>query len=128
MLTEHEISIRVRYHETDGQGHVHHANYFLFFELGRTELLRAAGHDYDQLEREGIHLVVSAISAQYFRPCRFGDVLKLRTRVTYAKGARVLHEYELLRDGEVVAVGQSTVACVDHEGKVKRLPKWLMST
>ena len=59
MLRHHEIEIRVRYQETDGQGRLHHANYLTFFELGRTELLRAAGYDYRQIEAEGwskIHL------------------------------------------------------------------------
>ena len=125
MLEEHEIEIRVRYTETDGQGHVHHANYFTYFELGRTELLRAQGHDYADLERQGFILVVAGISCQYFRPCRFGDVLRLRTMVKQAKGARVLHEYELTCDGKRLATGQSTVACVDAEGRVRRLPDWL---
>jgi len=125
MLTEYEMEIRVRYHETDGQGHVHHANYFHYFELGRTEMLRAAGHEYAEMERQGLFLVVAGISCQYLRPCEFGETLTLRIRVTQATGARVLHEYELLRDGERLATGRSTVACVDGEGRVRRLPGWL---
>ena len=128
MMTQHEIQIRVRYNETDAQGHVHHANYFNYFELGRIEFMREIGHDYVEFEQQGFGLVVSAISCQYFRPCSFGDTLTLRTHVLTAKGARILHEYELFRDGETVATGQSTVACVDHEGKVRRLPQWLRSS
>ncbi len=125
MILEHEIQIAVRYHETDAQGHVHHGTYFNYFELGRIELMRAGGRDYAEFERQGFALVVSAIACQYFRPTRFGDTLTLRTQVTFAKGARILHEYELLRDDELAATAQSTVACVDHEGRVQRLPKWL---
>jgi len=122
MLTEHEIEIRVRYHETDGQGHVHHANYLNYFELGRTELLRAAGFNYEELEAQGALLVVSEFTCRYFRPSRFGDVLTLLTTTVRAKGARIEHAYELRRGDQLLAQGQSTVACVDGEGKVKRLP------
>ena len=125
MLAEHDTEIRVRYQETDGQGHVHHANYFNYFELGRTELLRAAGHDYEQLEAQGTRLVVVDISCRYYHPCRFGDVLVLRTTTVRAKGARVEHAYELRRGDLLLAEGSSTVASVDDQGRVKRLPAWL---
>ena len=125
MLVEHETEIRVRYHETDGQGHVHHSTYFNYFELGRTELLRAAGKNYEELEAQGVFLVVSKISCRYLRPCRFGEVLTLRTTTVRAKGARIEHAYELRRGDELLAEGRSTVACVDQEGKVNRLPGWL---
>src|SRR5918993_1041142 len=97
MLTEHEIEIRVRYQETDGQARVHHANYFNYFELGRTELLRAAGHSYRQLEESGYMLVVAEISCKYFLPAAFDDVLRLRTSTVSARGARVEHRYEVYR-------------------------------
>ena len=60
MLTEHQIEIRVRYNETDSMGFVHHANYFTYFELGRTELLRASGGNYRRMEESGL-LVLSLI-------------------------------------------------------------------
>lgn len=125
MLPEHETQIEVRYHETDGQGHVHHANYLLYFELGRVELLRAMGHDYAELERNGIMLVVTEMSCRYFRPCRFGDTLRLHTSTVSARGARIRHRYQISKDGKVLAEGESTVACVDREGRVRRLPEWL---
>lgn len=126
MIGEHTIEIRVRYHETDGQGHVHHATYLNYFELGRTELLRVAGQDYASLEKKGLRLVVSEMTCRYFRPCRFGDVLSLRTRVVRAKGARVIHQYHLSLGKVLVAEGRSTVANVDAAGRVKRLPSWLV--
>ncbi len=76
MLRHHEIEIRVRYQETDGQGRVHHANYLTYFELGRTELLRAAGYDYRQLEAQGWMLVVSEMNCRYFQPASFDDLLR----------------------------------------------------
>jgi acyl-CoA thioester hydrolase len=126
MLNQHEIQFRVRYQETDGQGRVHHMNYFTFFEQGRVELMRAAGHDYRQLEAEGYLLVVAEISCQYFLPASFDDLLTLRTTTVSARGARVEHRYEVLRDGELLAKGNSVVACVTREGKVTRLPKFLL--
>jgi len=125
MLSEHEIEIRVRYQETDGQGRVHHANYVNFFEIGRVELLRAAGHSYRELERDGIFLVVSEISCRYFRPAEYDDLLTVRTTVARAKGARIEHHYQVLRDGELVADGRSVIACVDREGRARRLPEFL---
>jgi acyl-CoA thioester hydrolase len=125
MLNQHEIQIRVRYQETDGQGRVHHANYFTYFELGRTELLRVAGMSYRQVEEAGYHLVVAEIGCEYFLPASFDDVLTLRTTVLHAKGARIKHQYEVLRDGELLARGHSVVACIDHRGKPKRIPDWL---
>lgn len=125
MLSEHEIEIRVRYQETDGQGRVHHANYVNFFEIGRVELLRAAGHSYRELERDGIFLVVSEISCRYFLPAEYDDLLTVRTIVARAKGARIEHHYQVLRDGELVADGRSVIACVDREGRARRLPEFL---
>jgi acyl-CoA thioester hydrolase len=125
MLPAHEIEIQVRYHETDGQGHVHHANYLLYFELGRVELLRSMGHDYAELERSGIVLVVAEFTCRYFRPCRFGDTLTLRTSTLSSRGARIRHRYRLTRGGALLAEAESAVACVDHNGRVARLPDWL---
>jgi acyl-CoA thioester hydrolase len=125
MLTEHAIEIRVRYQETDGQGVVHHANYLTWFELGRVELLRAAGHSYRELEESGIHLVVAEASLSYYLPARFDDVLVLRTTTVKAKGARIEHRYQLSREGKLLVEGQTTVACVDRAGRVCRLPQWL---
>lgn len=127
MLLEHEIEIRVRYQETDAQGRVHHANYLTWFELGRVELLRAAGHNYRQLEEAGIYLVVAEASLSYFQPAMFDDLLRLRTTTVRAKGARIEHRYEVRREDTLLAEGTTTVACIDKSGRVSRLPDWLRS-
>src|SRR5262245_65848444 len=121
----HDIEIRVRYQATDGQGRVHHANYLTWFELGRVELLRAAGHSYRELEEAGIFLVVAEIGIQYYQPAFFDDVLRLRTTTMKAKGARVEHRYEVFRGDQLLAEGTTTVACIDRTGRVTRLPDWL---
>src|SRR3954463_9459141 len=126
MLPDHEIEIRVRYYETDAQGFVHHANYFQYFELARVEQLLALGYDYAHLERDGILLVVNKISCRYHRPSRFGDTLRLQIRTVRARGARIDHEYRVLRGNELLAEGESTLACIDREGRVQRLPEFLV--
>lgn len=125
MLTEHEFELRVRYQETDAQGRVHHANYLTWFELGRVELLRAAGHSYKSLEAAGIHLVVADITCRYYQGAEFDDLLRIRTTTTSAKGARIEHAYRIFRDDALIADGNSTVACIDGSGRVTRLPAWL---
>jgi len=125
MLKEHEIEIRVRYQETDGQGRVHHANYLTWFEQGRVELLRANGHSYRELEEAGVLLVVAEFSVQYYLPAQFDDLITLRTTVLKAKGARIEHRYQVLRGQELLAEATTTVACIDRSGRVKRLPGWL---
>ncbi len=126
MLREHEIEIRVRYQDTDGQGRVHHANYFTYFEMGRTELLRAAGYTYRQIEQEGWMLVVSDISCRYYQPADYDDLLRLRTKVIEARGARIVCEYQVFRDDTLLADGRSTVACINRQGRVTRLPPALV--
>jgi acyl-CoA thioester hydrolase len=127
MLTQHEIEIRVRYQETDGQGRVHHANYFTWFEVGRTELLRAAGFEYRRLEALGYLLVVHEITCVYHQPAVFDDLLRVRTTTVSARGARVEHRYEVLRDNQLLAEGRSIVACINRAGRVTRLPDFLLT-
>ena len=126
MLTEHEIELRVRYQETDGQGRAHHANYLKWFELGRVELLRAMGHSYKDLEAAGVLLVVSEVHIEYFIGAEFDDLLQLTTSVERSKGARIQHRYEIRRGEQLIAQGRTTIACVDRSGRVSRLPAWLI--
>mgnify|MGYP000854748966 CR=1 FL=1 len=125
MSAQHEIQIRVRYQETDGQGRLHHANFFTYFEQGRVELMRVLGHDYREFEAAGLFLVVAEIGCQFHQAASFDDVLTLRTTATRVRGVRIDHRYEVFKDGQLVAEGHSTVACVDRSGQVRRLPAWL---
>ena len=72
-----EIEIRVRYAECDAMGHVHHSKYFEYFEMGRTELLRAAGFRYRDLEEKGVLFVVAKTACTFRRPARYDDALRL---------------------------------------------------
>jgi len=122
---QHEVQIRVRYCETDAQGRLHHANFINYFELGRTEQMREMGQSYRDFEQSGLLLVVKNMEVQYLRPVSYDDLLTLRTIVTKARGARLEHRYELFRGDELVATGQSTLACIAPDGSVRRLPEWL---
>jgi acyl-CoA thioester hydrolase len=125
VIVEHDLSIRVRYQETDAMGRVHHANYINYFELGRTELLRAAGFSYKQVEEEGFYLVIAEVSCRYLAPAHYDDLLTLRTTVVRSRGAKIEHDYQIFRGLELLATGQTVVACVDKQGNVRRLPVWL---
>ena len=123
---QHEIQIEVRYFETDGQGIVHHANYFPYFELARIKLLSAAGVEYADLERQGIFLVVHSISCRYLLPAHFGDTLRVVTYVERATLARIDHTYQVFRGDDLLAEGKSTIACVNSEGVVQRIPEFIL--
>lgn len=125
MLREHTMQIRVRYHDTDAQGRVHHGTYVNYFEVGRVELLRAAGQSYRDLEDSGFMLVVSELDVQYVQGAMFDDLLTLTTRTVKARGARIVHQYRLERNGETICTGSTTVACVGPDGSIKRLPNHL---
>jgi acyl-CoA thioester hydrolase len=125
MSDVHEIEIRVRYQETDGQRRVHHGNFITYFEIGRTEMLRSQGLTYREFETAGLFLVVADISCRYVAAAEYDDLLLLRTRVEKVGAAHVCHAYELHRGSMLIATGTSTVVCVDREGRVRRLPAWM---
>ncbi len=126
MLTG-EIEIRVRYAETDRMGLLHHANYLVYFEQGRTELLRSQGYTYRDMEDQGFLLVLVRAQVRYRRPARYDDLLTLRTSVARTTTVKIEHCYELLRDGELLAEGETTLGCVDRDGRVQLLPEFLRS-
>ena len=123
---ESEIQIRVRYQETDQMGVVYHGNYFAYFEMGRTELLReATGCSYRDVEERGVMMVVSEARCRYLKPARYDDLLTLRTRVANVTAASLAHEYELYRDDELLVKGGTTLVCVDKRGKIVPVPEWI---
>lgn len=125
MLRQHEIEFRVRYQETDPMGFLHHANYFTYFEIGRTELLRASGGNYRQMEEAGTLVVVVKAECRFRRPARYDDVLRLRTTIVRVTQAKIEHQYELFRGDESLALGHVTLAVVDRSGKVQPVPEWM---
>jgi acyl-CoA thioester hydrolase len=124
MLTG-ETTIRVRYAETDRMGLLHHANYLVYFEQARTELLRARGVAYRDLEDKGYLLVLTRVQVHYRRPAYYDDLLTVRTTVVRTTLVKIVHRYEVLRDGELLAEGETTLGCVDRTGRVQPLPEML---
>ncbi len=117
-----QMTVRVGYHETDGQRRVHHANYLNYFEQGRVEMLRAAGLDYRQFENDGLMLVVTEMHVRYRGAAEFDDLLRVTVQVVQLRGVRIRHHYKIDRDGEVLVEADSTIACIDRSGKPRRFP------
>ena len=107
-------------------GFLHHANYLVYFEQARTELLREQGGSYKRMEDEGYFLVLAKVEVKYRKPAHYDDLLTIRTFVTKTSPVRLEHRYEVVReDGQAVADGTTTLACVDRAGKLQAMPDWL---
>jgi len=125
-----ETRLRVRYAETDQMGVVYHANYFVWFEVGRVELLRQLGFSYREMEEnDGCGIAVIDARCRYKAPARYDDELVLRTKLTYVRESLVQFGYELLRaeDGELLAEGDTTHVVVDRSMKKSPLPSKYMT-
>lgn len=125
MPDSHETTIRVRYAETDRMGLLHHANYFVYFEQARTEMLRSKGISYRDIEDSGHLLVIIELDCKFKKPAFYDDLLTIRTRVARVTHVKIVHEYRVLRGDELLAEGHSTLACVDRDGKPQALPPTL---
>ncbi len=122
-----EIEIIPRYCETDQAGVVHHSVYPVWFEMGRTELLRANGLAYRDMEKAGEFMVVAELHVRYRRPAFYDEKLKLITKLGKVSASKVEHIYELYRPetGLLLAEGYTYLACVDSQGKIRRVPEYL---
>lgn len=126
-MDQHTTQIRVRYSETDAMGFLHHSNYLSYFEIGRTELFRAQGGSYRRLEELGLYLVVVNVTVKYRKPARYDDVLQVETTLTRTTPAKLEHSYRVFRESELLTEGESTIACINGEGQVQRIPADLVS-
>jgi acyl-CoA thioester hydrolase len=122
-----DSQIRVRYAETDAMGYLHHAQYFVYFEQGRTELLRLNGVRYRDMEERGIFYVVARLECRYRAPARYDDLLTLTTATERLTPVRVDHSYRLLRDERLLAEAHSTLVSVGRDGRPRTLPDDLYS-
>ncbi|HKB02653.1 MAG TPA: thioesterase family protein [Gemmataceae bacterium] len=119
-----ETQIRVRYAETDRMGLLHHANYLVYFEQARTELLRAQGLTYKDMEDQGFLLVIISAEVKFKSPAKYDDVLTIKTTVSRTTPVRIEHTYAVSCEGRTVAEGKTTLACVDRDGRLQALPDW----
>jgi acyl-CoA thioester hydrolase len=114
--------LRVRYAETDRMGVVYYANYFVWFEVARTDWLRETGWSYREMEADGVSLPVIEAHCDYRRPARYDDELEVRTQATLLSQIRIRFDYEVVRQGSVLSTGHTVHAAVDPAGRPCRLP------
>jgi acyl-CoA thioester hydrolase len=112
----------VRYAETDMMGVVYHGSYLPWFEIGRTTLLREQGLPYRDLENAGYRLPVLEVNARYLRPALYDDRLEIVTTLREKPALRIRLEYEVRRDGELLATGSTLHAFIDRQGRPVRPP------
>lgn len=117
------IDIRVRYCECDPMGVVHHTVYPVWFEMGRTELLRDTGRTYRELEEAGILLAVVRLEVTYKQPARYDDLVQLRTTLAKVGAVKIEHAYELWRGQDLLVTGATTLGCLGRDGRVRPLPE-----
>lgn len=122
----HEHRLRVRYEETDQMGVVYYANYLVYFEVGRTEYMRARGMPYSQMERDGHFLTITETGCRHVGPLRYDDEAIIETWVSELRKNRLTFRYRVSRpegDTRVLAAeGFTTLSCLDREGKPRRIP------
>jgi len=121
----HDTTVRVRYAETDQMGVVYHANYLIWFEVGRVELMRAIGFEYKTMESEDdCHIVVAEAYCNYEKPARYDEELRIRTRIAEWRNRIVKFSYEIFRDADSVLLttGSTTHVICGRNGRPKALP------
>ena len=117
--------VRVRYAETDRMGVVYYANYFVWFEVGRTDLLRESGWNYRDMEAEGFGLPVIEAHCSYRQSAKYDDEIEVRTIGELLSPVRVKFSYEVVRaaDAATLATGTTVHATIDRDGRPCRLPE-----
>ena len=121
-----EARVRVRYAETDQMGVVYHANYLVWFEVGRVELMRQRGMNYAQLEKEeGCRIVVVEVTARYKSPARYDDELVVETHVKMVRGPVIRFGYRILRaeDRVLLCEGETVHVVLGRDMKKRTIPK-----
>lgn len=123
-----ETQIRVEYHHTDQMGIVHHSNYIKFFEVARTEWLRAAGLTYAEMERRGVMMPIVDVQVKYRHPAYYDELITVRAEVQQMPMARITFNYEVRgEDGRDIASGLTTLGFIDKENRRPlRAPQWLL--
>ncbi len=122
------MTVRVRYAETDQMGVVYHANYFIWFEMGRVECLRRLGFDYKQMEiADDCHLPVVEATCRYKSPARYDEVLTIETGIVALRSSLIRFSYRLLRVEQdktaLLAEAQTTHVVVDSRMQTRALPE-----
>src|SRR5574341_53384 len=125
-----ETTFRVRYAETDAMGIVHHAQYLVYFEEGRSELSRQAGASYAKLEESGVALAVTEAELRYLAPARYDEKITVKTQVERVRSRSGTFAYQVVRTatGEQLVTGRTTLISINREGQITRLPEFWVKT
>ncbi|MDO4857491.1 MAG: thioesterase family protein [Thermoguttaceae bacterium] len=121
-MKDFTIDVRVRYTECDPMRVVHHSRYLVYFEMARVELFRANGGDFNALEKSGIFFVVVRLDCHYIKPAFYDDVLQVSVHVEKVSKAKMVHHYEIRRNGELLTEANITLALINSEGSVIPIP------
>ena len=123
-----DTQIRVEYHHTDQMGIVHHSNYVKFFEVARTEWLRAIGLTYAEMERRGVMMPITEVQVKYRQPAYYDELITVRAMVEEMPMARMTFKYEISgEDGRAIGSGLTTLGFIDSTTRrPQRAPQWLV--
>ena len=123
-----ETKIRVEYHHTDQMGIVHHSNYVKFFEVARTEWLRANGLTYAEMARRGVMMPIVDVAVKYRNPAVYDELISVTAFVDAMPMARMTFRYEVRgEDGREIASGSTTLGFIDSQTRrPMRAPQWLL--
>ena len=121
----HETELRVRYAETDKMGIVHHANYLVWFEAGRSEFCRAREFSYKEMEADGLLMLVAESYLRFKSPAFYDDILTIRTKVAEVRSRSIRFVYEVHRpeDDVLIAEGETMHLMTDADKKVRLIPE-----
>lgn len=122
-MRAHRTDIRVRYQETDNMGVVYYANYFVWFEVARTEFLRSEGISYRHLEDRGLYLMVASATCQYKAPARYDDLVSIETWIPKIKNTSIDFAHKIYVDNRLIATGESVHVFTNRKGRPVRIPK-----
>jgi acyl-CoA thioester hydrolase len=123
-MTTTETSLIVRYAETDAQGIVHHSNFLVWFEEGRSDYLRQQGLNYSDFEKSGYFVVVVEATTRYKAPAYYEDHLRIRTTLARAQGKILEFDYEVLNQaGTLLAEGRTLHLVLGRDRRPVALPE-----
>ena len=123
MTGTHRTEIRVRYQETDNMWVVYYANYFVWFEVARTEYLRANGISYRDIEEKGMYMMVAGASCRYKAPARYDDLVRIETCIPGIKNSSLEFAHKFYVQDKLIATGESVHVFTDKTGRPVRMPE-----
>jgi len=120
----HDVEFRVRYAETDQMGVVYHTNYLIWCEVGRTDYIRMRGMSYADIERAGIGLAVSELSARFHSAARYDDLIRVRTTLADVRSRGITFDYVITKveSGERLVTARTALVSIDRSGRPTALP------